>query len=147
MTDMLTAPVTLEERITAVFGDTGDPMMLLEERALDLLPAGAIVWEADAATFAFSFVSESAEQVLGYPVSRWTGEPAFWASVVVHPADRDDSVAYCVAETQCCRDHAFEYRATAADGRVVRLRDYVQVIPGARGAAETLRGIMLPVPG
>src|SRR5262245_25399915 len=32
----------------------------------------AIVWEADAQTFEFSFVSEQAEQLLGYPVECWT---------------------------------------------------------------------------
>ena len=30
-----------------------------------------IVWEADAQTFAYSFVSEQAERILGYPKQRW----------------------------------------------------------------------------
>ena len=30
-----------------------------------------IVWEADAATLRFSFVSSQAERILGYPVDRW----------------------------------------------------------------------------
>jgi len=65
--------------------------------------------------------------------------------VVMHPGDRDDAVAYCVAETGACRDHEFVYRARAADGRVVRLRDFVKVIAGDDGAPESLRGIMVVV--
>ncbi|MEK7225926.1 MAG: PAS domain S-box protein, partial [Bacteroidota bacterium] len=38
-----------------------------------------IVWEADAKTFVFSFVSERAERLLGYPISKWIEEPLFWA--------------------------------------------------------------------
>ena len=140
------APVLLEECVEAVFGDHSDPMPLLEARARTFLPGqDAIVWECDARTFVFSYVSESAERVMGYPARRWTDEPTFWADVVLHSEDREPSVNYCVAETRQCRDHAFEYRAVAADGRVVRLRDIVAVLPDANGAPERLRGIMIPV--
>jgi PAS domain-containing protein len=37
-----------------------------------------IVWEADAQTFQFLFVSQQAQRVLGYPVERWLNEPTFW---------------------------------------------------------------------
>ena len=142
----LTASATLDERIDAVFGSHADPMWMLDARATEHLGGhDAIVWEADAATFAFSYVSESAVAVLGYPTERWTSEPMFWADVVVHAADRDESVSYCVAETGACRDHAFEYRATAVDGRVVRLRDYVRVVQDESGAPARLRGVMIAV--
>src|ERR1700750_555309 len=39
---------------------------------------GGIVWEADGETFQFTFVSEQAEQILGYPVEQWLTEPDFW---------------------------------------------------------------------
>ena len=35
----------------------------------------SIVWEIDARTFQFSFVSKKAERLLGYPVERWLHEP------------------------------------------------------------------------
>lgn len=38
-----------------------------------------IVWEADAKTFRFTFVSQQAERLLGYPLSLWIDEPTFWA--------------------------------------------------------------------
>src|SRR5437660_960144 len=39
---------------------------------------GGIVWQADAETFQFTFVSEQAVRILGYPVERWLNEPTFW---------------------------------------------------------------------
>ena len=147
MSDMQTLDATLEERIDDAFGENTDDIALVDARAAELLAEhDAITWEADASTFAFSHVSRSAEAVLGYPVARWTGEPTFWADVVVHQADRDEAVSFCVAETGQCRDHAFEYRAKAVDGKIVRLRDYVRVITDAAGRPERLRGIMIVVP-
>lgn len=137
----------MDQQLDPVFGSRSDPMPLLEERARRRLAREPhIVWECDAATFVFSYVSASAEEVLGYPRRRWTEEPAFWAHVVVHPEDRDESVSFCVAETAHCRDHAHEYRAMAADGQVVRLRDFVRVV-AEDGRPRRLRGIMIAVPG
>lgn len=147
MIDMPTITGTLDERVDAAFGSLSDPIELVDARAIELLSDHqAITWEADAATFVFSYVSRSAEVVLGYPARRWTAEPTFWADVVLHHADRDESIAYCASETAQCRDHAFEYRARAVDGRVVRLRDYVRVITDAAGKPGTVRGIMVVVP-
>lgn len=36
-----------------------------------------IVWEADARTFRFSFVSKQAERLLSYPIDQWLNDPAF----------------------------------------------------------------------
>lgn len=145
--DLQTLTGTLDERIDAALGALTDPIALVDARTAELLTdQQAIVWEADASTFVFSYVSRSAEAVLGWPASRWTDEPTFWADVVLHQADRDDAVAYCVSETSECRDHTFEYRAKAIDGRVVRLRDYVRVVPDAAGRPATLRGVMVAVP-
>src|SRR5690348_16512704 len=46
-----------------------------------------IVWEADADTFRFTFVSDKAERLLGYPSSNWIDDPSFW-SEHIHPEDR-----------------------------------------------------------
>ncbi len=136
----------LDTRAEAVFGAPSDPMPLLAERARELLAGHeVIVWEADATTFVFSYVNPEAEEVLGYPASRWTDEPTFWADVVLHPGDRDESITYCVAETGKGCDHNFEYRAVAADGSIVRLRDIVRVVPAENGTPARLRGVMVVV--
>lgn len=119
----------------------------LDRRAHELLPGKPlIVWEGDAATFRFSYVSGGdAEELLGHPADRWTEEPGFWAQTVVHPEDRDEAIAFCALATGKCEDHDFVYRARTADGRTVWLHDVVTVVRGARGVAERLRGVMLDV--
>lgn len=132
--------------IRQAFGDGTDPIEVVARRSVEMFGAAPIiVWEGDAQTFEFSFVSASAQTVLGHPVERWTSEATFWADHVVHPEDRDDAIAYCALATGKGRDHAFEYRAKALDGSTVRLVDYVQVIKGKKGVAERLRGIMIDV--
>ena len=66
-----------------------------------------IVWEADATTLHFTFVSAQAERLLGYPTARWIEEPTFWADHI-HPEDRERAVNYCVACTLEHRDHEFD---------------------------------------
>jgi PAS domain S-box-containing protein len=124
-----------------------------EQRFRDLVQGlDAIVWEADlpaataqadAATFQFSFVSQRAEAILGYPVEQWMSEPDFWANHI-HPDDRERAVALCREAISEGRDHQFDYRALAADGRVVRIRDVVAVVK-AEGEDRRLRGVMVDV--
>ncbi len=131
-------------------GLLGDPS--LDIATIDALvakrfpTATPIVWECDARTFAFSFVSRAAEDLLGYPVARWR-ESGFWAEHIVLREDQDDAVSYCTLATGKARDHVFEYRARASDGRLVWLCDYVKVVVDARGQAARLRGAMVDVTG
>ncbi len=104
---------------------------------------GGIVWEADAKTFKFSFVSEQSERILGYPIEQWLREPTFWRDHV-HPDDRNWAVEFCLNATAQKEDHDFEYRMIAADGRTVWLRDLVTVV--VEGDSPTkLRGVMVDV--
>ncbi len=102
-----------------------------------------IVWEADAATFAFTFVSAQAERLLGYPVHVWLESPTFWADHV-HPHDRERAVDPRVTHTSEARDHSFEYRMLAADGRVVWVQDVVTMVVES-GRTTKLRGIMMDI--
>jgi PAS domain S-box-containing protein len=102
-----------------------------------------IVWEANAQTFAFSFVSEQAERLLGYPVERWINEPSFWSDHI-HEDDREEAVSYCALSTAEGRSHQFEYRMMAADGRILWLRDIVSVIM-ENGKPTRLSGIMVDI--
>ena len=86
----------------------------------------AVFWEADPVTWKFYYVSEYAELLFGYPRRRWLEEKDFWVRVL-HPEDRDYAVHYCREATSQGRDHCFEYRIVAADGRAVWVRDIVRV--------------------
>lgn len=102
-----------------------------------------IVWEADTETFAFSFVSEKAERLLGYPIERWINEPSFWAEHI-YEDDRTWAVNYCAQCTRDGKSHQFEYRMIAADGRIVWLKDIVAVIM-ENGRPVRLSGIMVDI--
>lgn len=104
----------------------------------------AIVWEMDPATWTFTYVSERAERLFGYPLERWT-EPGFWQEVLLDERDRDWCVGFCTSASEERRNHAFLYRARTADGRTLWLKDVVRVIPGADGTVTMLRGVMQEV--
>lgn len=103
---------------------------------------GAVVWEFDWSSGAFTYVSEAAERLLGYPLDRWT-EPGFWLTHV-HPEDIEQAVAFCLASTQRGIDHTFEYRMIAADGSEVWVRDIVTVDP-VKKMDGRLRGVLVDI--
>ncbi len=112
-----------------------------EERFRDLVQGlDAIVWEADAATLRFSFVSQRAETILGYPVERWLGIADFFVSRI-HPDDRARVMRVCREAVGKGTDHELEYRALTADGRELWLRDIVHVVPSGVGRPAQLRGL------
>ncbi len=102
-----------------------------------------IVYEADPATLRFTFVSPQAERLLGFPVRRWLDEHEFWARSL-HPEDRDDVVRRCQEHNARRESHTLEYRAIAADGRTVWLRDQVRYEEDA-GQPARLRGLMVDI--
>ncbi len=103
----------------------------------------AIVWRMDVASERFSFVSQEAEQLLGYPVARWLDEPGFFQGLL-HADDRDWVMRYCRRATLERRDHTLEYRVFAQDGRLVWLRDVVSVIV-EDDAPRELFGVMVDI--
>ncbi len=118
---------------------------LAESRArfMDLVnTTDGIVWEADAQTLAYSFVSHKAERLLGYPVADWY-QPGFWAAHL-HADDREQALAYCAACTARLEPHQFEYRFVASDGREVWLHDIVTVV-AEDGRPKLLRGLMVDI--
>lgn len=103
-----------------------------------------IVWEASATTPQYTFVSQSAEKVLGYPVQKWLTEPNFWVNLI-HPEDRQWTVALSHKEIGHHRDYELEYRCLAADSRVVWLRDRACVIRDEQGKVSKRRGMMVDI--
>lgn len=121
-----------------------EALRLSEQRYVSLLNSvSGIVWEADPATFCFTFVSIQAEQILGYPLQQWLNNPSFWPDRI-HPEDRERAIAYCVQQTKLGLAHDFEYRMFAADGRIVWIRDIVTVFV-EEGGSVRLRGIMVDI--
>lgn len=104
-----------------------------------------VVWEADAHTFKFNFVSDQVKNILGYTPEEWLREPFFWQNHI-HGKDRDDAVSFCQRETREKRNHVFDYRMQKADGTFVWIKDVVSVIC-EDGEPVLLRGLMVDITG
>ena len=130
--------LTEEERLQAARRES-------EDRFRDLIQGvDAIVWESDARTREFTFVSQRAEIVLGFPVDRWLRERGFWVNHV-HPDDREPVATLSNRAVVAGEDHEFEYRAPAADGREVWLRSIVHVVKDAADRPTLLRGLTVDI--
>ncbi|MEX0754933.1 MAG: PAS domain-containing protein [Actinomycetota bacterium] len=104
----------------------------------------AVVWEADAASCRFTFVSEGSREILGYAPQSWLADPTFWADHV-HPDDRSVAVREFMraATDGAARDS--EYRFIAQDGEVVWVRDIGHVILDDQGKPLLVRGLMIDI--
>jgi two-component system, cell cycle sensor histidine kinase and response regulator CckA len=102
-----------------------------------------IVWEADSKAFRFSFVSNQAERMLGYPVDKWLSQPRFWRNKI-HPEDLERVTQSLAGAVENKRNHELEYRMLGADGRTVWMRDTVSLVI-EQGKVAKLRGLMVDV--
>ena len=102
-----------------------------------------IVWECDAKTFSFKFISKKVKKILGYSAEEWLQSENFWVDHI-HPDDKKWTIEYCTLKVNENSNHDFEYRMIAKDGKVVWLRDIINVISD-NGQAISLRGIMIDV--
>ncbi len=113
------------------------------DRFRDLVDStDGIVWEADAQTFKFNFVSKKAERLLGFPIKDWYKD-GFWASNI-YEEDKVKTVNYCASQTNKKLPHDFEYRFVSKNGEIFWLRDIVNVVV-KNGAPHKLRGIMVDI--
>jgi PAS domain S-box-containing protein len=122
--DQTHGPESLEKRLR----DANEQLTLAtlraheqaEESALryrDLVEGlDAVVWEAEADPWRYTFISQQAQGMFGHPAERWLQEPNFWIELI-HPEDRQHTVNACKAGvTQAA--FRIEYRAHSLDGRV-----------------------------
>ncbi|MBA4317616.1 MAG: hypothetical protein C0412_04370 [Flavobacterium sp.] len=113
------------------------------EKFQDLVNStGGIVWEADAVNFNFTYVSKQAERLLGYPAEDWYTE-GFWINHL-HSDDKEKAIEYCVSFTKLMKSHDFIYRFIAKNGKIIWLRDIVNVI-AEEGKPKWLRGVMFDI--
>lgn len=102
----------------------------------------AVVWEADAETLRFSFVSERALDVTGMSPGEWMSVPDFW-STFVPPPDRDNLLAvfrHCIAER---RDERYDHRFRRPDGRVLWFHTGVHA--AERAGRPILQGVSVDI--
>ena len=116
-----------------------------EQRYRDLVNGlDAIVWEGDAETMRPTFMSQRAQELLGYPTEWWLSEPDCWARVIPSP-EYEQVVTQCRAAIAERRDHELEYPVLTADGRRLWMHDRVRVLVDELGRPIQLRGIMVDI--
>ncbi len=125
-------------RQVSFFGDKrGD-----ERRVQALMEAlDVVVWEADLKNTHFSFVSQRAEDIFGYPTTQWLTEEDFWNGHI-HPEDREAAMLFRRSAVAEGRDHNHEYRMLSANGRWLWVRDRVRVMRDHDGHPKGLLGVM-----
>ncbi|MFT3766394.1 MAG: GAF domain-containing protein [Minicystis sp.] len=102
----------------------------------------SIVWEADANTLWFTFVSAPAEKVLGYPIADWFTQPSFFAQRL-HPDDRERVLRELRVAAVDRQDHKFDHRMIKADGSPIWVHTGITVAQA--GAATVFHGITVDI--
>lgn len=100
-----------------------------------------IVWEADAETFQFRFVSKQAERILGYPAQLWLSDPDFWKDHI-YPDDLEQVIAEWTAGA-AADGFDLKYRMIGADGRTLWIRNLANL--SSQVSPRSLRGLMVDV--
>jgi PAS domain S-box-containing protein len=116
-----------------------------QRRARDLIAGiDGIVWEADAGSHAWLFVSARVTEILGYTPSEWLAHATFWADHL-HTDDRERAVGEFIKSATHGTPFDVEYRIFAKDGATVWIRDLGHVVTDGEGRPALLRGLMVDV--
>ena len=113
--------------------------LMINEVPLDrLLEATKIVvWEADAEDWQFTYVSEQAAKILGYPIADWY-EPNF-LSRHLHPEDKQRIFQFQVED-----HYDLTFRMIASDGRIVWFHNLINISP-VNGQSRRMSGFMIDI--
>ncbi|HYG69263.1 MAG TPA: response regulator, partial [Anaeromyxobacteraceae bacterium] len=101
----------------------------------------AIVWTIDPRTLACTFVSPSAEALLGVSGAAWLGEG--WRDLL--PADARDPVVAAVRTVAAGGEATVEHGLVGAAGRVARFRTELRAFPAEEDRGPELRGFSVDV--
>ncbi|UEG53883.1 PAS domain-containing protein [Mucilaginibacter daejeonensis] len=133
----ITQDITASKKIRNVLTESRNQYQALIESV------DGVVWEADANTFAFNYISSKIIDILGYTPEQWLSDPNFWADHIYH-GDREWAIDFCQRNTKEEMNHVFDYRMVKADGGIVWIKDLVSVI-SEKGKPTVLRGVMIDV--
>jgi PAS domain S-box-containing protein len=90
------------------------------------------------------YVSPHVETALGYSRDEWLGQPDIWMELL-HPDDREQTLAAHDLHNQTGRPWSREYRLIANDGRVVWFRDVATLVRDDDGRPQHWLGVQLDI--
>lgn len=90
------------------------------------------------------YVSPQVEVALGYSRQEWLEQPDIWMELL-HPDDREETLAAHDLHNETGRPWSREYRLIASDGRPVWFRDVATLVRDANGQAMHWQGVQLDI--
>lgn len=102
-----------------------------------------VVWECDFPSYRFTFVSQEAERLLGYPIEQWLTQPNFFYNRL-YVSDQSWVVEYCREATFRKKNYEVEFRLLHANGEEIWVRDLVTVVV-EHDQPVKLRGVMFDI--
>lgn len=103
-----------------------------------------IVWSADPKTLAFSFVSKTAERLLGYSLEQWYTEAGFWSKHILLE-DREAFVRALQRVQKTEEETVIEHRFRTADGKTVWLQTGIRPGTGTDGEKSEINGLSFDI--
>ncbi|GEJ59143.1 hybrid sensor histidine kinase/response regulator [Anaeromyxobacter diazotrophicus] len=104
----------------------------------------AIAWTLDPLTLGCTFVSPSAGPLLGFPLERWTAEPASWLERLP-PADRPRFAAAAAALSPGGAPATLEHRLFRADRSTAFFETTLRLLPGDEPSRVELHALSVDV--
>jgi len=113
------------------------------ERLNQLLETTKVMaWEGEVEGQRFTYVSEQAAKMLGYPASAWY-KPGFLASHI-HPDDRSRVLSIYRKQTRVAEHFDLTFRMLGSDDRVAWVQNLVSVT-SEQGATGRMHGFMIDI--
>ena len=91
-----------------------------------------------------TYISPQTEWLLGVPPQEYLADPSMWERML-HPDDRERTVATYLEKRTSGRPFSFEYRMVARDGRTVWFRDEGVLVPVDGDRPAHVQGFMLDI--
>eukprot|EP01114_Cavostelium_apophysatum_P019048 TRINITY_DN6020_c0_g1_i2.p1 TRINITY_DN6020_c0_g1~~TRINITY_DN6020_c0_g1_i2.p1 ORF type:complete len:843 (-),score=180.23 TRINITY_DN6020_c0_g1_i2:58-2586(-) len=95
-----------------------------------------VVWEVNAMTGCFTFVSEQSEQILGYGASEWTNFYSFMQHIIY---EEDRGILACLSQPTT-QKRTITFRAIRKSGEIIWIRSIIN-----KSAWNTYYGVMMDV--
>lgn len=113
------------------------------ERLNQLLATTKVMaWEGEVEGQRFTYVSDQAAKMLGYPASAWY-KPGFLAAHI-HPDDRSRVLSTYRKQTRVAEHFDLTFRMLGSDDRVAWVQNLVSVTP-ENGTAGRMHGFMIDI--
>jgi PAS domain S-box-containing protein len=103
-----------------------------------------IVWEYDLIEDRFTFVSDRAVPIMGYPLNDWLKIPNFWQQNL-HPEDRERAINIYNLSIKKGYSCEFEYRLIAANGQPIWVYDISTPIQDENGTIVGTNGLLVDI--